>query len=176
MMTNTSETCCSKTFSVYVDSPGVCPWLEPFQMSTQKILCAVIANRTHRWAGYSDSKANHHLWNVLSRDVRGSVCEWCNYVSCVCQSSSLWSHSLSPSVDPPWNQACHQKPDYQRAAGAAWMQLPLHCRLLWGLLQRWGDQHLYGAHGERQRLFGGPSTSAHRIDVFGYSYTLSYIF
>lgn len=56
-------------------------------------------------------------------------------------------------VNPPGNQACHQKPDHQRAAGAAWMQLSLHRGLLWSLLQRRRDQHLYGAHGER--LFTG---------------------
>lgn len=58
---------------------------------------------------------------------------------------------LHPSVDPPWNQACHSEPDYQRAAGAAWMQLPLHCGFLWGLLQWRRDQHLHGAHGTRRK-------------------------
>lgn len=58
---------------------------------------------------------------------------------------------LNLSVDPPWNQACHSEPDYQRAAGAAWMQLSLHCGFLWGLLQWRRDQHLYGAHGKRHK-------------------------
>lgn len=61
------------------------------------------------------------------------------------------------SVDPPGNQTCHQKPDYQRTAGPAWMQLALYCGLLWRLLQWWRDQHLYGAHGERQRLLAAIS-------------------
>lgn len=54
-------------------------------------------------------------------------------------------------VDPPWNQTCHSEPDYQRTAGAAWMQLPLHCGFLWCLLQWRRDQHLYGAHGKRYK-------------------------
>lgn len=52
------------------------------------------------------------------------------------------------------------------------MQLPLHCGLLWGLLQRWGDQHLYGAYGERQRLLAGPTTNEHRTVVVGYQYVV----
>jgi len=78
----------------------------------------------------------------------------------------LMFSSFSSSVYPPRNQACHQKPDYQRAAGAAWMQLSLHCWLLWGLLQWWGDQHLYGTYGERHRLLAGPPTNGYQYFVF----------
>lgn len=110
------------------------------------------------------------FWNVLSWDVRRSGNDVTTTICCVSQTFMV--SSFPTSVDPPGNQACHQKPDYQGAAGAARMQLPLHCGLLWGLLQRWGDQHLYGAHGERQTLLAGPTTNEHGIVVVGYQYVV----
>lgn len=56
---------------------------------------------------------------------------------------------LSSAANPLGNQAVYTQPDHQGTESSTRLQLPLHRRILRGLLQRRGDLNLYGTHGKR---------------------------
>ena len=63
--------------------------------------------------------------------------------------STLTMYCMSVvTADPPGDQTCCEEPDNPWAQSSPRLQLSLHCGFLRGILQWWGNQHLYGVYGK----------------------------